>query len=177
MLKGLWRGVKNKKGFTLIELLVVIAIIGLLSSVVFASLNSARGKARDAKRQADLQQMRIAIELYYDANGFYPAVSGWAHSCNSTWDALQTALAPYMPTLAKDPINTSCAGPWNTGYYTYAYGYSPQSYPGRYDLVGQFENTSHPERCAVRAWKYHTGGGELSWCTAHAYSPYLFADH
>ena len=39
---------QKNKGFTLIELLVVVAIIGLLSSVVMASLNSARLKAKDA---------------------------------------------------------------------------------------------------------------------------------
>ncbi|KKW10791.1 MAG: hypothetical protein UY50_C0026G0018 [Parcubacteria group bacterium GW2011_GWA2_49_9] len=61
-----------KAGFTLIELLVVIAIIGILSSVVLASLNSARTKTRDTKRVADIKQLQIALELYYDANSEYP---------------------------------------------------------------------------------------------------------
>lgn len=64
------------RGFTLIELLVVIAIIGLLSSVVLASLNGARVKARNARRIADLQQMQTAMELYYnDYNGYPTATS------------------------------------------------------------------------------------------------------
>lgn len=64
---------KLTKGFTLIELLVVIAIIGILSSVVLASLNSAREKARDAKRISDVKQIQLALELYADSNnGLYP---------------------------------------------------------------------------------------------------------
>ena len=62
----------SAKGFTLIELLVVIAIIGILSSVVLASMNSARKKARDARRQSDLKSLQLALEGYYDSNTHYP---------------------------------------------------------------------------------------------------------
>ena len=59
---------RSVRGFTLIELLVVIAIIGILSSVVLASLNSARKKGRDARRISDMKQIQLALELYYDNN-------------------------------------------------------------------------------------------------------------
>jgi len=53
----------KQKGFTLIELLVVIAIIGLLSTMAVVSLNSARAKARDAKRLNDVKQMANILSI------------------------------------------------------------------------------------------------------------------
>lgn len=88
-----------KRGFTLIELLVVVAIIGLLSSVVLASLNGARQKGRDARRIADLKQMQIALELIFDATNppEYPNGSG--------------SLDPtYIAIVPVDPLTGSAYG-------------------------------------------------------------------
>ena len=56
----------KKGGFTLIELLVVIAIIGLLSSIVFASLSGARAKGRVAAAQGSMRDIITAAILCKD---------------------------------------------------------------------------------------------------------------
>lgn len=62
---------KNVKGFTLIELLVVIAIIGILATVVLASLRSAQTKSGDASVKSNLSNLRTEAELVLDSNGCY----------------------------------------------------------------------------------------------------------
>ena len=68
--------IKSQKGFTLIELLVVIAIIGLLSSVVLASLNSARAKAKDAAVKQSFNQIEKAAQMDYNDFGNYASDVG-----------------------------------------------------------------------------------------------------
>jgi prepilin-type N-terminal cleavage/methylation domain-containing protein len=64
----------RQSGFTLIELLVVISIIGLLASIVLASLISARDKARDVALISEVRQQQTVLALYYTDNNGYPSI-------------------------------------------------------------------------------------------------------
>lgn len=80
----------QQRGFTLIELLMVIAIIGVLSSVVLATVNVAREKARIANAVAQIRQLRTVVELYVNDTGQSPPACGL--SCTSSTDAYLNAL-------------------------------------------------------------------------------------
>lgn len=114
---------RKSAGFTLIELLVVISIIGLLSSVVLASLTQARARSRDALRIQHLTQIRNAIALYQsDNNGAYPPLGAYSAAVAGDWTAsFISALVPkYMSKVPVDPVSNE-AGPTVWRYYGFAY--------------------------------------------------------
>jgi general secretion pathway protein G len=108
---------KGNRGFTLIELLVVIAIIGILSSVVLASLNTARRKARDSRRISDIQQIQLALELYFDSCRTYPE-TGTGNTVDGGADdgcPSGTTFNSFMATVPVPPAGSDAA-------YTYVRG-------------------------------------------------------
>lgn len=109
----------NTRGFTLIELLVVISIISLLSSIVLTSVNSARAKARDARKMADFRAISNALQLFFDSTGRMPdnyaPGSGVCDTDSRYIQSMQELVsAGFLPVIPKSP--------GGDGYCWYNYG-------------------------------------------------------
>jgi general secretion pathway protein G len=91
---------KNFKGFTLIEILVTVSIIGLLTMIGVTNFKVANQKARDGRRQGDLEQIRAALELYRTEENAYPTddIIG-ADSIESPTGTV------YMDDVPADPVS------------------------------------------------------------------------
>ena len=156
--------IKNSKGFTLIELLVVISIIGLLSTLSVVSLNDARLKARDARRKADMSQLRLALYMYYDDNISYPVcgnlnTSADDHGANPTagstcyntvlTSAITSGAKPVMSKLPTDPLNLSNTVAENG---TYIYRYVSSADGDQFVIVFETEDQNDDSPLLLMGW-------------------------
>lgn len=94
-----------RRGFTFIEILVVITIIGVLMMIGAANFSVANKKARDGRRQGDLEQIRSALELYRTEEGTYPA-------------NLNLLVPDYIGAVPDDPLAARAYG-YSGGGQTY----------------------------------------------------------
>lgn len=110
-------------GFTLVELLVVLAVIALLCGLLVPAVASSVEKARVAKVYTELQQLEVALNLYYTDHQKYPPVR---MSCNTDesehWFELPKELveAKYLPAGNKKGVSSLMEDPFNLGH-TYKY--------------------------------------------------------
>ncbi len=100
---------RSSDGFTLIELLVVIAIIGVLASVIIASLDSARAKGQDAVRKSDLTQIATALELYYNNHGTFIVSGSGSGGGGNGWLSFSNGTS-YPISVAQGLVNDGDIG-------------------------------------------------------------------
>lgn len=135
-----------QKGFTLVELLVSISIVAILIAISIFGIQGAKESARNAKRKADLEAVRSALEIYKADKGEYPLVVneylGWEVSYDGDW--LDNLPSNYLQNRGVDPINNSP--------YTYRYAAcdaSPQTATGMptYKVQALLESGHVGKRC------------------------------
>ena len=142
---------KNRSGFTLIELLVVIAIIGILGTIATISLQTARSKARDARRVADIKQTQTALEIFYNDKNRYPTreeIAGGVLFSTSSVNG-QVVTTTYMAKMPLSPgtPDGSCR-PEDNGYY-YNTNYNQSTYTIRYCIGSPVASIVAGVNCAT----------------------------
>ena len=105
---------KNKKGFSFIELIVVIAIIAVLSVTAILSYGPSQRKSRDSRRVADLEKIRMALEMARQIGTTYPATA-----------SVKSVLVPnFMQSYPQDPKTKLDYTYTRLTNYTYSVGAS-----------------------------------------------------
>ncbi len=152
------------KSFTLIEIVVVMGILSVILGIITVSTFSFIKSSRDAKRRADLENIRGALEQYKSKNDIYPypasgntgwtdliggrtnCYSGWLGGCwtdGSVANSLAKALQDFLPQLPQDPklVYAGCAAASSS--YVYCSLDSGKSY-----VLGTYLETSTTARTA-----------------------------
>jgi prepilin-type N-terminal cleavage/methylation domain-containing protein len=91
---------KRNQGFTIVELLIVIVVIGILALLVITTYSGIQAKARNSKRQTDIQSLQTQLEAFFSQNGYYPSLGDMN---NSTW--LGTNMKSLDQNALTDPSN------------------------------------------------------------------------
>jgi prepilin-type N-terminal cleavage/methylation domain-containing protein len=123
----------TKKWFTLIEMLIVIVIIGVLAAALIPRLSSARWKANDTARKADLQQIATALIAYQMDQNSYPPIGVylWDNLTSQNGEGIGTLLMRGgLVNIPRDPGNALTSGglfigPWSITGAKWSYLYTP----------------------------------------------------
>lgn len=114
-----------KQGFTLIELLVVISIIAVMIGILMPAALRTREQAKVTAIDAELRQIGLALEMYYEDNQKFPPTQADCATGKLTDHLYQLPKAlitsHYLPSMPHDEaMSTTLEDRYNRGH-TYKY--------------------------------------------------------
>lgn len=150
----------RRAGFSLIELLIVITIIGILAVAFLPSITTGPSRARDTQRIADVSDIALALELYYQDTGTFPSQTGLLNPADITSAADELASYFDNNTVPTDPQESRPSFTGDDGFYYYKPCQSNQGYV----IVANPENAKTADNYFA-----HTDEGTL--CTPNPLTP------
>jgi prepilin-type N-terminal cleavage/methylation domain-containing protein len=122
-------GTKNHRNnaFTLVELLITLSIVAILAIVALLYLRGQTLKGNDARRKADIERIRVAVEEYEKDHDCYPQYV----NCGTNQSQ---PIYPYLNNVPCDPITNA----------SYMYNYPDTTCPGWYRFYSKLEFTKDP---------------------------------
>jgi len=138
----------RSRGFTLIELLVAVVIIGLLATISIIALSSARAKARDARRVADVKQIQVGLEMFFADNQRYPTAEEFSRGSLISLSGHNTTTYMALIPTPPSPADGVCS---STSAYTYVPDFKGYSYTISYCLGGEAGGIAPGDHCATPA--------------------------
>jgi prepilin-type N-terminal cleavage/methylation domain-containing protein len=137
----------GNKGFTIVELLIVIVVIGILALLVITTYSGIQAKARNAKRQTDIQSVQTQLEAFFSQNGYYPSLGNMN---DASW--LNTNMKSLDTIALTDPSNPTSSKTLHDGPIAKQYSYEVTNSSGascegddttcaKYTLTADYEGT------------------------------------
>ena len=116
---------RKQQGFTIVELLIVIVVIGILAALVITTYTGIQAKARNSKRQTDVNSVQTHLEAYFAQNGHYPSL---ADMNSSSW--VSSNLKGMDAAALQDPQGTNQTLASSPAAKVYAYQPLTSGSPG-----------------------------------------------
>lgn len=147
----------ENKGFTIVELLIVIVVIGILALLVITTYSGIQAKARNSKRQTDIQSVQTQLEAFFSQNGYYPSL---ADMNSSSW--LTSNMKSLDQNALIDPSNPSSSKTLASSPTAKQYSYQVTDSSGnscesddttcaKYTLTAEYEGTVNGQSSYVKS--------------------------